>query len=93
MANKSEKYTARCDLGFCYEVTLEHRPQFGFSTIFYRTTIIGQVDLGERIFEPVSDNDAEWEAYEQRFAEWTDDVKTNASFICYHYFSNPNNRH
>lgn len=61
-------------LRFHYEVTLEHFPHLGFSQAKYRGSILHQVELG-RILEPISDDDREWETYQDRFAEWKDEIK------------------
>jgi hypothetical protein len=84
---KEEKITVHDDKGFHYEVNLEHRPNLGFSSALYNGNIIGQVELG-KIHEPLGDDDREWENYEERFAEWTDEIKTNIIPICENHFNN-----
>jgi hypothetical protein len=83
---RSEKFKVECRHGFKYEVTLEHKPHHGFSTALHNGSIIGQVELG-RIIEPISDNDREWELYEERYSEWTDEIKVNMKIICENHFN------
>lgn len=70
---------------FVYEVDLEHSPHLGFTTAYYRGSIIGQCELG-RILQPQSDDDREWEEYQERFAEWRDEILTNLKPTCKSYF-------
>lgn len=78
--------------GFHYEVTLKHSPQWGFSTAYYAGRVIAQVDLGGAPRKPMSDDDGEWERYEERFSEWTDEIKYNMTPKCVDYFDNHYNR-
>lgn len=71
--------------GFVYEVDIDHSPQFGFSTAYYRGRIIDQYDL-HKIYPPSSDDDHEWEKYQDRFAEWRDEVLVNLKPKCKAYF-------
>lgn len=87
MSTRNEKYRVVDNRGFVYYIELEHKPHFGFTSAFYNGQIIGQVELG-RILQPLSDNDNEWEQYEQRFSEWTDEIKLNMKTICENYFNN-----
>jgi hypothetical protein len=64
---------------------IEHQPHHGFSNALYRDRIIGQVELN-KLREPFSDDDAEWEAYEERFGEWKDEIMVNMERICKSYF-------
>jgi hypothetical protein len=68
MSTRNEKIKVTDKSGFHYEVLIEHKPHFGFSTALYEGQIIGQVELG-RILEPIGDDDYEWECYEERFAK------------------------
>lgn len=72
---------------FRYEVELKHSPGFGFSTAYYKGSIIGQVQL-YRVSKPYSDDDREWEMYEERFLEWRDEILTNMNPICKQHFDN-----
>lgn len=87
MERKEENIKITDNKGFVYQVLLKHSPHFGFSTAYYGGDIIGQVELG-KIHEPLGDDDREWEMYEERFAEWTDEIKYNIEFICKDYFNN-----
>ncbi|SUJ18973.1 Uncharacterised protein [Sphingobacterium spiritivorum] len=86
MSTTTEKITISDRFDFRYEVTIEHKPHFGFSTALYDDEIIGQVELG-RINEPMGDDDREWEQYQERFSEWTDEIKTNMIPICKSHFN------
>jgi hypothetical protein len=86
MSTRIEKIVVADKQGFRYEVAIEHKPHFGFSTAFYEGSIIGQVELG-RILEPFGDDDREWEMYEESFGEWTDEIKANLIPMCEQYFN------
>jgi hypothetical protein len=86
---RTEKLKVYDKHGFHYEVILDHKPHFGFSTAFYKGRIIEQVELN-KLMEPSSDSDIEWEIYEERFSEWTDDIKVNMIPACTEYFNNKN---
>lgn len=74
-------------MGFIYSVRIEHTPHHGFSTAYYEGRIIGQCELG-RILEPFSDDDREWEMYEELFGEWRDSINSNLTLECKQYFNN-----
>lgn len=86
MATRLESIKVTDNRGFQYEVTIEHKPQFGFSTALYNGSIIGQVELG-RITDPIGDDDSEWERYDELFAEWADEIRINMNRICSEYFN------
>lgn len=86
MGTRNEKIKVTDKHGFIYEVNLEYKPHFGFTTATYDGQIIGQVELG-RILEPLGDDDLEWERYEERFSEWTDEIKHNMDRICTNHFN------
>ncbi len=92
MTNNRELITVYDNRGFRYEVELEHRPQFGISYAYYNGSIIGDVQLG-RILPPSSDDDAEWERYDEMYGEWKDDIKSTMQRYCKTYFSNKNDKH
>lgn len=71
---------------FRYDVTLEYHPHFGHTNAMHRGRVIAQVSLG-RINPPYGDDDREWEAYEERFAEWRDEIKQNIIPYCQQYFN------
>lgn len=85
MSNRKEKLKIIDSKGFHYEVVIEHQPHHGFSNALYLDRIIGQVELN-KLREPFSDDDAEWEAYEERFGEWKDEILVNMARICKSYF-------
>lgn len=71
--------------GFHYEVEYRYQPHFGLVFAYYRDRIIGNVEYG-RIMQPMGDNDAEWECYEEMFCEFQDMAKTDLYPKCQHYF-------
>lgn len=75
--------------GFVYEVQLKHEPNFGFATAYYKDSPIAQAELG-RIRKPFSDNDAEWERYEESLSDWKCEIKTNIIPQCQQYFNDRN---
>lgn len=58
-------------LGFHYEGKIEHSPWFGFSTLYYMGSIVGQVDC-YKLLSPFGDDDREWERYWEHYGEWSD---------------------
>lgn len=83
--NKKETIKVEDSKGFIYEVDLEHSPHFGFTTAYYRGRIIEQCD-SYRILEPTGDDDREWEIYEERAAEWRDEILSNIKPRCKEHF-------
>ena len=75
------------DHGFYYEVTLDHKPHYGFSNALYQDQIIGQVELGRMYAPYFGDDDREWEQYEERLEEWKDEIKVNMKPLCEKYFN------
>ncbi len=57
--------------GFIYGVVVKHHPEQGFSAAYYNDRIIGSREYGKMLL-PVSDDDKEWEEWEERFREWAD---------------------
>jgi hypothetical protein len=86
MSTKKENIRIVDKYGFCHGVELEHKPHFGFSTAVHNGKIIAQVENG-RIQEPLSDDDYEWELYEEKFIEWSGEIKTNIIRDCEKYFN------
>lgn len=84
---KQEDVKVEDNRGFHYTVTLEHYPHHGYSMAKYEGRFIAQVDL-YKIHEPQSDDDREWEYYEERFAEWRDEIIQNMQTKCIDYLSN-----
>jgi polyphosphate kinase 2 (PPK2 family) len=70
---------------FYYEVYVTHSPSFGLSTANYLGRIISVVQH-YKLAEPDSDNDAEWEEYDERFAEYMDEAESDLYPACKEYF-------
>jgi len=87
MSTRTENIKVTDKRGFHYEITLYYRPYLGFTNALYNGQIIGQVELG-RIVEPQSDDEFDWERYEEKFAEWTDAIKVDIIPMCEEYFNN-----
>lgn len=81
MSTSKETITIFDKQGFRREIVLEYKPHFGFTTAFYRDSIIAQVQLN-KIHEPIGDDDYEWEQYEELFSEWKDEIKSNIIPMC-----------
>jgi hypothetical protein len=86
MLTNQERATIYCKKGFIREVNIEHSPHHGFSTAYYKGSIIAQAELG-KIREPIGDDDREWEMYEERFDEWRGDMLTILKNNCTIYFN------
>ncbi len=84
---KTETLKVHDKHGFHYDVEIAHTPNHGFSTVHYKGSIIADCQLG-RILEPMGDNDAEWERYEQLRSEWKDEIMSNLKPKCVEYFNN-----
>lgn len=87
MSRTKENIRVHDSRDFHYEVQVEHTPHFGFSTAYYNGRVIAQADY-QKLHEPYSDDDAEWEWYEQKLEEWKDEVKSNLQRSCCEYFDN-----
>lgn len=77
------------DRDFRYEVEIKHTPHHGFSTAYYNGTIVAQREYN-KMHQPLSDNDADWEMYQERLDEWTDAAESDLTGMCKGYF---NKRH
>lgn len=73
--------------GFIYHVTIKHHPSIGVSLAYYDDRIIARREYG-RMTPPMSDNDKEWEEWEERFREWADASITDLQIECKQYFDN-----
>lgn len=71
--------------GFVYAVCIEHYAYKGLSFAFFEGSIIADAQLS-RITEPHNDDDTEWEMYEDRFAEWRDEIISILKPACEKYF-------
>ena len=79
-----------CSHGFIYEVDVEHHPTHGFADASYNGRFIGQTEIG-KTYPPLGDCDAEWERWEEHFAEWRDQAKVNLMWKCVEFFDNEDN--
>lgn len=71
--------------GFRYTVQIEHTPQHGFSTAYYHGRIIAQCSYG-RMLQPQSDDDREWEQWEESFQEWAGAAISDLTGFCKEHF-------
>lgn len=76
--------------GFVYDVTLEHHFHHGFTNAMYDDDFIDQCCLN-KCPQPRSDDDREWEWWQQRFEEWKDEMKVNLIPRCKEYFNSRSN--
>jgi hypothetical protein len=76
--------------GFVYNCKVEHHPDIGTSIAYYNDHRISQMEYG--IFRPpLSDDDAEWEEYQERFFEGIGGEKNQQlEYQCTEYFNNLN---
>ena len=81
-----EQITVCDNYDFSYIVHVEHQPHHGFSTAYYNGRIIGQCELG-KIHQPFGDDDSEWDVYNERFAEWRDEIINNLKSKCREHFN------
>lgn len=86
MATQTDKVIIEDKRGFQYEVEVSHYPHHGFSSAKYRHAIIATRDYG-KMHEPMSDNDHEWEMYEERLDEWAADAITDLTPMCQEHFN------
>lgn len=85
MGKDIEKIEIKDGLGFHYEVYFDHHPHLGFTNALYNGSLIGQVELN-KIHEPYSDDEKEWEQWEERYSEWKDEIKINLIPKCQEHF-------
>lgn len=84
---EKETMSIECSRGFQYSVDFEYHPRNGFTDAIYEGRPIGQCNLN-KLTEPFSDDDREWEMYEDQFAQWKDATKLNLIPECIRYFDN-----
>lgn len=77
------------DMGFTYTVSMEHVPHHGYSLALYKGVIINSVDRG-KLYQPLGDNDAEWERYDETLDQWKADAEDDLILGCKTYFNNIN---
>lgn len=78
--------------GFVYEVKFEHAPQHGHSIAYYKFQPIADVSYGKMSAPPDTDDDGEWEAWQERFDEWVGPHLEDLVRMCKEYFNNPANQ-
>lgn len=71
---------------FYYRVILRYYPHIGVSMAVYNDETIGHVELN-KIHEPSSDHDWEWENYEERLVGWMEEARDNLLRKCEEYFN------
>lgn len=86
MAQLERKLKVYDRLGFHYEVTVKHDPWIGISIAYYDDDIIASREYGRSLCPPQSDDDREWEDYEQRLHELADEIETDLGPMCKEYF-------
>lgn len=75
--------------GFHYEVPVQYHLDKGFATAYYKDTIIASRDC-QKLRQPNSDNDAEWEAYEESVEDLICEIDIDLSLACTGYFNSQN---
>lgn len=60
--------TVVCKHGFVYQVDVEHSPELGISIAYYKCQPISHFQYGRWLL-PRSDDDREWEEFQERFFE------------------------
>lgn len=60
--------------GFIYQLTVTYFPNVGYAHIEYQN-IMEQTNLN-RLFEPVTDDDAAWDRYNEMYEVWKDEAKS-----------------
>lgn len=71
---------------FYVEVTVNHYLSSGISMAIYEDSIIASFEYG-KLSQPISDDDMEWEVYEQRCNEFADEVEANIYPTLVDYFN------
>lgn len=72
-------------MGFVHEVDIKYHPHLGVCIAYYKEERIAE-RMYSAIREPFSDNEREWERYEELFGEWSDAAKWDLSIECRLYF-------
>jgi len=78
--NVTDKY------GFIHHVNVNHSPAVGISIAYYDGNMIASVEYGN-LHEPATDNDGEWERYEEELQAWKETAETNLIPKCEEYFN------
>lgn len=69
-----------------FEVTVKHYPWIGVSIAYYNDEQIASREYGRSLCPPYSDDDKEWEVYEQKLHELADEIETDLEPMCKEYF-------
>lgn len=83
---KTELITIYDKMNFHYEVDFDYYPHLGFVIAKYNGKIIESMETN-KIIEPVSDNDVEWENYDACYSVWIDNIKSYLMPACANYFN------
>lgn len=74
--------------GFHYNVIVKHDPNIGVSIAYHDDIRIASREYGRCCRPPVnSDDDQEWEEYEQRLHEFADEIESDLNSACTDYFN------
>ncbi len=71
--------------GFVYEVELRYQPYYGLVFAYYDENVIADAQ-GYQLRQPLADDDAQWQRYEESFAEFRDQSKVDIYPMCKQYF-------
>ncbi len=72
--------------GFVYYVTIKHYPLIGLSIAYLKDLRIASREYG-RMLPPMSDDDKEWEEWEERFKGLGDAAISDLQLDCQEYFN------
>lgn len=85
MSTRTENMKVTDRMGFVHEIQIKHDPDIGLSRAFHDDMMIASREYGS-MREPLSDNEREWERYEELFGEWSDAAKVDLSIACKFHF-------
>jgi len=80
-----EKIKVTDSRGFHYDVEIRYEPHFGLAFAYFNESIIADVQYG-RITQPISDDDSEWDRYQESCVEFSQMVKSDLCPKCKNYF-------
>lgn len=72
--------------GFVHRVSFSHYPTIGLTIAYIGDVRIASREYG-KMSQPTSDDDGEWEEWEERFREWTDEIISDLKLECELYFN------
>ena len=78
--NITDKY------GFLYHVHISCQPHLGLCTAYYDGVVIATVEYAKHR-EPMTDDDKEWEMYEEQLQDWIQTALTDITPKCEEYFN------